>query len=132
MSAARTASSSRWRQDDGRLRVWLRVLIVVVVMFVAVGLTQTTMLWLERTPAHAMQAVLVLTLVIPLFAWLTRRLDHRDLGSYGMRLDRGPIVFASVGLLVAAFLGVRAARRDRSPGRLVLDLTALARAHIQE
>jgi len=88
MSTA-TWASSRWRQDDGRLRVWLRILIVVVVMFIAVGSTQTTILWLERTPALALHAVLVLALVIPPFAWLTRRLDRRSIGSYGMGLDRG-------------------------------------------
>ena len=102
MSTTTTPASSRWRQHDGRLRVWLRVLIIVVVMFVAVGLTQTTVLWLEPTPALALHAVVVLALAIPLFAWLTRRLDRRNLGSYGMRLDRG--WWADMGAGVAAGL----------------------------
>lgn len=105
---ARTATDSRWRGTDGRLRAWLRIVIVIATMLVATALIQMTPLWLEldRTPALALQAVLVALVSVALFNWLTSRLDRRSIRSYGIALDSRWWADLGAGAVIGLLVGM--------------------------
>jgi uncharacterized membrane protein len=100
--------ASRFRAADGRLHAWLRIPIMLVVVFVAVSVATLPRVWLEGPAAELTQAATMFILAIGSFAWLTKRLDRRPISSYGLRNDRGWWTDLLAGLLIRLLVGRRA------------------------
>lgn len=85
MSARRSAL----RSDDGRLRAWLRITIVVVVVVVADAAVSVVALLFDAFAAQRAATGLVGALVaVGVLVVAIRRLDHRGVSGYGLNFDR--------------------------------------------
>lgn len=96
------------RAEDGRLRVWLRILLLLMAVAIGVGGAQAVAKGFDPPRSLLVEAILVAVVGVGLFVLLAPRLDRRTLRSYGLRLGPKWAIDLSVGLLIGASVGATA------------------------
>lgn len=103
------ARGSALRGDDGRLRAWLRILIVVVAVVVADAATSVVALLFDAFAARRAAAGLIGGLVaVGLVVLCIRRLDRRRVSGYGLRFDRGWWLDLAAGAVIGVIVSALA------------------------
>lgn len=101
-------SGTRLRAGDGRLRAWLRILIVFVVVIVATTAASAVAFAFDRLAVQfAVSNVAGALVAVAVFVAAARWLDRRSVPSYGLSLDRRWWSDCAAGLVIGvASIGV--------------------------